>query len=98
MSDNNENLNAPEQQDADRQAVAEVVEKARIALVTSVQESGALVSRPLAVQERDFDGELYFFTPILPLGGTVSPDALTKGNGVKHALTTHRLVREQRAR
>lgn len=44
------------------------------------------------------DGELYFFTPILPLGGTVSPDALTKGNGVEHALTTHRLVREQRQR
>lgn len=43
-------------------------------------------------------GELYYFTPMLPLGGTVSPEALTKGNGVQHALLTHRMVREQRSR
>ena len=42
------------------------------------------------------EGELYFFTPILPLGGQVSPESLTKGNGVQHALTTHQMVREQR--
>ena len=44
------------------------------------------------------EGELYSFTPMLPLGGTVSPDALTKGDGVQHALLTHRMVREQRQR
>ena len=44
------------------------------------------------------EGELYSFTPMLPLGGTVSPEALTKGDGVQHALLTHRMVREQRQR
>lgn len=42
------------------------------------------------------DGELYYFMPILPLGGTVSPESLTKGNGVRHALMTHESVRLQR--
>ncbi|CAA9292612.1 MAG: hypothetical protein AVDCRST_MAG48-656 [uncultured Friedmanniella sp.] len=42
--------------------VAELVAKSRIALVTTVAESGKLVSRPLAVQHRAFDGELWFFT------------------------------------
>lgn len=41
-------------------------------------------------------GELYYFTPMLPLGGTVSPDSLTKGNGVQHAMLTHQMVRQQR--
>ena len=48
---------------AEQQAkVAELVEKSRIAVVTTVAESGKLVSRPLAVQHREFDGELWFFT------------------------------------
>ncbi|GAA1825598.1 pyridoxamine 5'-phosphate oxidase family protein [Microlunatus capsulatus] len=47
---------------AQRAEVAQLVEKSRIALVTTVAESGKLVSRPLAVQHRDFDGELWFFT------------------------------------
>ena len=48
---------------AEQQAkVAELVEKSRIAVVTTVAESGKLVSRPLAVQHRAFDGELWFFT------------------------------------
>lgn len=43
-------------------------------------------------------GELYYFTPMLPLGGSVSPESLTKGDGVQHALQTHRMVQEQRGR
>jgi len=42
--------------------VAAIVESARIAVVTTVAASGKLVSRPLAVQHRDFDGTLWFFT------------------------------------
>ena len=41
-------------------------------------------------------GEIYFFTPMLPLGGTVSPESLDKGNGVQHLLMTHQMVRQQR--
>lgn len=40
--------------------------------------------------------ELYFFTPMLPLGGTVSPDTLDKGDGVMHLLMTHQMVRTHR--
>src|SRR6476659_6077320 len=42
--------------------IAELVDKARVAHVTTVAEDGRLVSRPLAVLDRPFDGELYFFT------------------------------------
>lgn len=46
-----------------RQTVAELVQAARIAYVTTVTAEGQLVSRPLAVQQRDeFDGDLWFFT------------------------------------
>jgi general stress protein 26 len=48
--------------EADLQAVADVLEKARIATVTTVDADGALVSRPLALQDRAFDGDLYFLT------------------------------------
>lgn len=42
--------------------VAKLVEKARVAHVTTQTDGGRLVSRPLAVTDRPFDGELYFFT------------------------------------
>ena len=42
--------------------VSKLIESARIALVTSVSEEGQLVSRPLAMQDREFDGTLWFFT------------------------------------
>jgi general stress protein 26 len=42
--------------------VSQLIESARIALVTSVSEEGQLVSRPLAMQDREFDGTLWFFT------------------------------------
>lgn len=63
MSEQKENLTADERTQADRQAIAEVIEKARIAMVTTIDEEGSLVSRPLALQDRDFDGDLYFFVP-----------------------------------
>lgn len=42
--------------------VAELIKKARIALLTTVDQTGALVSRPLAIQDHEFDGQLWFFT------------------------------------
>lgn len=63
MSQQGDNLTADERTEADRQAVAEVIEKAHIAVVTTVGDAGALVSRPLGVQGRDFDGDLYFLVP-----------------------------------
>ena len=46
-----------------RRTVAELVEAAKIAYVTTVTPEGQLVSRPLGVQLRGkFDGDLWFFT------------------------------------
>ena len=39
-----------------------LIGKARIGIITTVNEDGALVSRPMAVKDRDFDGDLWFFT------------------------------------
>ena len=47
---------------ADEQTIEKLVAKASIALLTTVAEDGSLVSRPLAVQQREFDGDLWFFT------------------------------------
>ena len=54
---------SPEQAtESDEQTIEKLVAKASIALVTTVAEDGSLVSRPLAVQQRAFDGDLWFFT------------------------------------
>jgi general stress protein 26 len=41
--------------------VAELVKEARFAMLTTVAKDGSLVSRPMAVQDVDFDGDLWFF-------------------------------------
>src|ERR1700748_1171392 len=42
--------------------ITELISKAKVAHVTTLTDDGKLVSRPLAVLDRPFDGELYFFT------------------------------------
>lgn len=44
------------------QQVGELISKARFAFVTTIGPDGRLLSRPLAVLDREFDGDLYFFT------------------------------------
>jgi general stress protein 26 len=41
--------------------VAELVDRARIGMLTTMTESGKHVSRPMALQEVQFDGDLWFF-------------------------------------
>lgn len=41
--------------------VAELVDRARISMLTTMTDSGKHVSRPMAVQEVEFDGDLWFF-------------------------------------
>jgi len=41
--------------------LAKLLQKFRIAMLTTVAEDGALTSRPMAVQEAEFDGDLWFF-------------------------------------
>src|SRR3954451_23638800 len=46
----------------DQQAkVAGLIKDARIAMLTTVGADGSLVSRPMGVQDVDFDGDLWFF-------------------------------------
>ncbi len=45
----------------DRGKVIELVKRARSAMVTTTAPGGGLVSRPMAVQEAEFDGDLWFF-------------------------------------
>jgi general stress protein 26 len=45
----------------DRTKVSELLKKFRFAMFTTVDESGKLVSRPMTVQDREFDGDLWFF-------------------------------------
>ncbi|MHA7210195.1 pyridoxamine 5'-phosphate oxidase family protein [Arthrobacter sp. MDT1-65] len=42
--------------------VQDILDKADIAILTTVSLGGQLVSRPLALQAKDFDGDLWFFT------------------------------------
>lgn len=42
------------------------------------------------------EGEIYYFTPPLSLGGRVAPDTLDKGAGVEHLLHIHRETATQR--
>ena len=41
--------------------VAELVDRARISMLTTMTAEGRHVSRPMALQEAEFDGDLWFF-------------------------------------
>ncbi|MDQ2835979.1 MAG: pyridoxamine 5'-phosphate oxidase family protein [Actinomycetota bacterium] len=41
--------------------VAELLQHFRIAMLTTTDQDGQLISRPMAVQEAEFDGDLWFF-------------------------------------
>lgn len=44
----------------DRQHVADLVRKAKVAMLTTMTTAGKHVSRPMGLQEADFDGDLWF--------------------------------------
>jgi general stress protein 26 len=56
---------SPDDADVDpdeaREKVRELVKDTRIAMLTTVDANGRLVSRPMGVQEVEFDGDLWFF-------------------------------------
>jgi len=45
----------------DRQHVANLVSDAKVAMLTTTTPEGRHLSRPMALQEADFDGDLWFF-------------------------------------
>jgi len=44
------------------QKIAKLIKGVRIAMLTSIEEEGHLHSRPMALQEVEFDGDIWFFT------------------------------------
>jgi general stress protein 26 len=46
----------------DIKKIAELTSKARVGILTTRDAEGHLVSRPLAMQDEEFDGTLWFFT------------------------------------
>lgn len=49
--------------DDDIETIAKLITASKIALITTQSSTGALHSRPMGVQEAEFDGDLWFFTP-----------------------------------
>ena len=45
----------------ERQHVAKLVRRAKVAMLTTTTAQGKHVSRPMGLQEADFDGDLWFF-------------------------------------
>ena len=48
--------------DDPRKKVADLASDIRVGMLTTVDETGKLISRPMAQQEVEFDGDLWFFT------------------------------------
>jgi general stress protein 26 len=48
------------QQDERQAKVRKIIEDSRLAMLTTVDEDGRLVSKPMATQDVEFDGDLYF--------------------------------------
>ncbi|MEH1057767.1 pyridoxamine 5'-phosphate oxidase family protein [Micromonospora sp. CPCC 206171] len=44
-----------------RRRVTELIRQARICMLTTIGVDGRMVSRPMALQEAEFDGDLWFF-------------------------------------
>lgn len=46
----------------DLETISRLIAASKIALLTTTNSKGQLVSRPLVVQEAEFDGDVWFFT------------------------------------
>jgi general stress protein 26 len=46
--------------DDQEQKVRELIKKTRLAMLTSIDPDGRLISKPMATQDVEFDGEVYF--------------------------------------
>jgi len=55
-------METQQQKNKDLSKIKEMVDDIRIAMMTTVNENGHLVSRPMAVQQMDEDGTIWFFT------------------------------------
>jgi general stress protein 26 len=80
-----------------RETVKELVKDARIAMVTTMTSDGRHVSRPMAVQDVEFDGDLWFFASrssrkVAHLTADPQVNVVTVGGSSWVSLTGHALV------
>ena len=61
-SDNEVNGAEAVNRQADVQKLGEMIKDIRIAMLTTMDEQGVLHSRPMATQQVEFDGDVWFFT------------------------------------
>ncbi len=81
----------------DVQKVAEMLEDERIALFTTVAPDGMLTSRPMALQEVEFDGALWFFAErssrkVAHITASPQVNVTTSGSSSWVSLTGHAVV------
>lgn len=87
----------------DRGKIEKLIRDAKIAMVTTIGEDGKLVSRPLALLDRPFDGQLMFLVPDpSPKTGQVRANdhvnvAIQVDDGWLSVAGTARISRDQKA-
>ena len=78
-------------------AVIDLVKKARTAMLTTRTREGRMVSRPLAVQDVEFDGDLWFFAErgsrkVAHITANPQVNVSTSGSSSWVSLTGHAVV------
>jgi general stress protein 26 len=81
----------------DTRKVAELLKDERFALFTTVAPDGTLISRPMALQEVEFDGDLWFFAErhsrkVAHLTANPQVNVSTSGSSSWVSLTGHAVV------
>jgi general stress protein 26 len=93
--------NLPHATEEDRETIAKIVKAAKVGLFTTVSPEGQLHSRPLAAQDVEFDGDLWFFVQdnspkVRDLSGNSSVNvAFDSGKGYLSVAGSATLVRDK---
>ena len=89
--------------DEQTRKVAELIKDHRIAMLTTRDPFGTLISRPMALQEVEFDGDLWFFAErgsrkVLHVGASSQVNVTVSGSGSWVSLTGEASVVEDVAK
>lgn len=89
--------------DEQHQKVAEIIKSARVAMMTQVDSTGRLVSHPMATQDVDFDGTVWFIAErssdkVRDLTSNPQVNLAYSGNGAWVSLSGTARVVDDRAR
>ena len=89
--------------DQQTRKVAELIKEQRLAMLTTRDPFGTLMSRPTALQEVEFDGDLWFFAErgsrkVLHVGASPQVNVTVNGSGSWVSLTGEAAVVEDTAK